>query len=263
MLVSAQAKHTPTLDETVSLKTMNTARISPDGKFVAYQVRQANWKDNEFVTQIWIANVATGASFQLTRGKKSGGQPEWSPDGQWLAFVTEREPVAIEPLTIEKKEEKKEEKPQKPEEKKEEKKGEDKEEGGGKRADRQIWVISPTGGEAWQLTKSETDVHGFHWSKDSKSIAFTATPPESKLSKDRKEKYSDYDVYEKDYQQSQLWLVDVTAAFAYEGQEAHERFQLEHQLVCLVPGFHAHCLQCDEEPVVGVQRRGRHLFVGP
>jgi len=217
LLVSAQTKHTPTLDETVSLKTINTARISPDGKFVAYQVRQANWKDNEFVTQIWLVNVATGASFQLTRGKKSAGQPEWSPDGQWLAFVTERELAAIEPLTIEKKEEKKEEKTQKPEEKKEDKKGEEKdkdkeEDAGGKQADRQIWVISPAGGEAWQLTKSETDVDGFHWSKDSKSIAFTANPPESKISKDRKEKYSDYDVYEKDYQQSQLWVVDAAGA---------------------------------------------------
>ena len=48
--------------------------------------------------------------------------------------------------------------------------------------------------------------------KTDKSMAFTANPPESKVSKDRKEKYSDYDVYEKDYQQSQLWLVDVASA---------------------------------------------------
>ena len=33
LLLSAQTKHTPTLDETVSLKTINTARISPDGKY--------------------------------------------------------------------------------------------------------------------------------------------------------------------------------------------------------------------------------------
>ncbi len=73
-------------------------------------------------------------------------------------------------------------------------------------------MISPAGGEAWQLTKSESDVGSFRWSKDSKSIAFTASPPEGKASKDRKEKYSDYEVFEKDYRQNQLWSVDVTEA---------------------------------------------------
>ena len=43
-----------------------------------------------------------------------------------------------------------------------------------------IWMISPEGGEAWQLTKSETDVGGFHWSKDGKWMAFSANPPEAK-----------------------------------------------------------------------------------
>jgi Tol biopolymer transport system component len=208
-LLCAQAKHAPTLDETLSLKTINSPKISPDGRYVAYRMREANWKDNEYVSQIWIANVNTGASFQLTRGKKSAGQQEWSPDGHWLAFVTERETSAIEPLSIEKKEEK----PEQPAEKKGEKKEEAKEEGaGGKQADRQIWVISPEGGEAWQLTKSETNVEGFHWSKDGKSITFLANPLELKVSKDRKEKYSEYDVYEKDYRQNQLWVVDVAIA---------------------------------------------------
>jgi dipeptidyl aminopeptidase/acylaminoacyl peptidase len=213
-LLSAQAKHTPTLEETVSLKTINSPKISPDGGFVAYRVREANWKENEYVSQLWLVNVATGASFQLTRSKKSAGPAEWSPDGHLLAFVTEREASAVEPPTIDKKEEKKEEKPEKPEVKKEEKKEESKdaEAGGGKPAEHQIWIISPEGGEAWQLTKSETDVDSLHWSKDGKWMAFSANPPESKSSKERKEKYSDYSVYEKDYQQNQLWLVDVAAA---------------------------------------------------
>ena len=207
-LLCAQEKRTPTLDETVSLKTISSPKISPDGRFVAYGMREANWKDNAYVSQLWLVNVATGTSFQLTRGKKPSSQAEWSPDGHWLAFVTERESSAIEPPSTQKKEEK-------PAEKSDEKKKEEgKEEGAGagKPADRQIWIISAEGGEAWQLTKSETDVEGFHWSKDGKWIAFTANPPERKSSKDRKEKYSDYDVYEKDYQQSQLWTVDVAAA---------------------------------------------------
>jgi len=210
-LLFPQTTHTPTLDEFMSLKSINSARISPDGRFVAYARRETNWKDNSFATQLWLVNVATGASFQLTRGKKSTSQAEWSPDGHWMAFITEREPSAIEPLATEKKAEKKGEKPdEKGEEKKEASK--EAEAGGAKLADHQIWVISPEGGEAWQLTKSETDVEDFHWSKDGKCIAFTANPPERKGSKDRKEKYSDYEVYEKDYQQNQLWVVDMGAA---------------------------------------------------
>ncbi|HKN23739.1 MAG TPA: S9 family peptidase [Candidatus Acidoferrum sp.] len=201
-LATGQAKHTPTLEESLSLKSIGDPKISPDGRFVAYQLQETNWKDNEFVRQIWLVNVATGKSIQLTRGKKSAGGADWSPDGRWLAFVTEREPAAIEPAPP----------AEKKEEKKDEKKEEKKESEPGKPAGTQIWLISPEGGEAWQLTKSETDVGEFHWSKDSKFIAFTANPPEDKASKDRKEKYSDYEVIEKDYRQNQLWSVDVTEA---------------------------------------------------
>jgi dipeptidyl aminopeptidase/acylaminoacyl peptidase len=200
-IASGQARHTPTIEETLSLKSIGDAKISPDGQFVTYQVQQANWKDNEFVSQIWLVNVATGKSIQLTHGKKSAGGADWSPDGRWLAFTTEREPAAIEPVPPE----------EKKDEKKDEKK-EDRKEGEGKPAGTQIWLISPQGGEAWQLTKSESDIGEYHWSKDSKYIAFTANAPESKASKDRKEKYSDYDVFEKDYRQNQLWSVDVTEA---------------------------------------------------
>jgi dipeptidyl aminopeptidase/acylaminoacyl peptidase len=202
-LTAGQARHAQTLDEGISLKLIGDPKISPDGRLVAYIQRETNWKDNEFVRQIWLVNVSTGKSIQLTRGKKSAGNAEWSPDGRWLAFVTERESSAIEPAPLaEKKDEKKDEK------KEEKKEGES----GGKPASHQIWLISPEGGEAWQLTKSESDIGECHWSKDSKSIAFTANPPETKESKDRKEKYSEYDVFEKDYRQNQLWMVSVSEA---------------------------------------------------
>lgn len=194
-LMYAQVKHTPTIDEMLSLKTIGSPKISPDGRFVAYQVRETNWKDDVYVSQLWLMNVTTGASFQLTRGKKSTDQEEWSSDGRWLAFLTERESSAVEPRAIEKKEQ-----------------GKDTEHEAGKPAMHQIWLISPEGGEAWQLTKSETDVESFHWSRDGKAIAFTAKLPETKAHKGRKDKYSDYEVFEKDYEQRQLWQVDVVSA---------------------------------------------------
>jgi dipeptidyl aminopeptidase/acylaminoacyl peptidase len=205
--LTAQSKHTPALEESLSLKSLSGGKISPDGRFIAYRVRETDWKDNSYVRQIWLARVSTGETLQLTRGKKSSDAPEWSPDGRWLAFVTERETSAI--LPEEHKDEKKEEKTQ---EKSEEKK--DAGSSSGKPAARQIWLISPEGGEAWQLTQHPTDVGAFHWSKDGKQIAFTAAPAESKADKDRKEKFSDFEVFEQDFTQNQLWTVDVAAARA-------------------------------------------------
>jgi dipeptidyl aminopeptidase/acylaminoacyl peptidase len=207
--IQAQSKHTPSLTESLSLKGLSGQEISPDGKFIAYRVRETDWKENAYVRQIWLVNTATGESFQLTRGKKSAGAMEWSPDGRWLAFVTEREQAAVLP------EEKKsdEKKPAgKEDEKKEDKDKKKDDDSNEKPAAQQIWLIRPNGGEAWQLTRHPADIGGYRWSKDSKQIAFTASAVESKAEKDRKEKFSDYEVFEADYRQNQIWTVDVATA---------------------------------------------------
>lgn len=45
---------------------------------------------SEFVTQIWLANTDGSNSFQITFGEKSSTNPKWSPDGNWLAFTSNR-----------------------------------------------------------------------------------------------------------------------------------------------------------------------------
>ncbi len=87
-LCSAQA---PTPEQSLSFKTPSTARISPDGERVAYLVRETDWEQNEFVSQIWIVPTAGGAPYQLTRGKSSANNPRWSPDSKRLAFSTSRD----------------------------------------------------------------------------------------------------------------------------------------------------------------------------
>jgi dipeptidyl aminopeptidase/acylaminoacyl peptidase len=81
----------PTIDDLLNLKNIGGAAISPDGKYVAYTVTETDFEQDSYVTQVHVVDVATGRSWQLTRGKKSAGQPRWSPDGRWLAFTSNRE----------------------------------------------------------------------------------------------------------------------------------------------------------------------------
>ncbi|HLJ75502.1 MAG TPA: S9 family peptidase [Thermoanaerobaculia bacterium] len=176
------AGSTPTIDQLLSLKSVSRPRISPDGRAVVYEVSETDWNDNAYVSQLWLADLQSGRTIQLTRGKKSAEDAQWSPDGKWIAFLTEREMPSPD-----KKDKKDEAKPDA----------------------RQIWILSPNGGEAWLLTKHGAKIDAFEWSRDGKRIAFTAPVPESKAHKDRKEKYSDYVIFEADYDQNQLWVVDV------------------------------------------------------
>jgi dipeptidyl aminopeptidase/acylaminoacyl peptidase len=81
----------PTIEESLSMKSVAGAQISPDGRFVAYTVQQANWDENDFYTQIWIAMPYTGERYQLTSGKKSSSGAQWSPDSRRLAFTSDRD----------------------------------------------------------------------------------------------------------------------------------------------------------------------------
>ena len=184
----------PTLDESLSLMSVRNPQISPDGRRVAYERQQTDWKENAYLTQIFVADASSGGSFQLTRGKKASSGPQWSPDGRWIAFFAERDAVAPA----------------------------EEAEGGGKPDPRQIWLISPRGGEAWPLTAHGARIDSFAWSKDGRSIAFTAPVPEAKPRKDRKEKYGDYEVVEGDFDQNQLWTIDVGAA-EQDGRPARAR----------------------------------------
>ena len=93
-LIPAEAlaveRHVPTIDELLLVKSAGGARISPDGRWVAYTIAETDFKQDAYVSQIWLADTASGKGFQLTRGEKSSAGADWSPDGKWLAFTSSR-----------------------------------------------------------------------------------------------------------------------------------------------------------------------------
>jgi len=76
----------------LKLKAVGAPQVSPDGKRVVYIVNEAvmTADKSEFVSQIWLANIATKQNTQLTFGEKSSTNPKWSPDGNWIAFTSNR-----------------------------------------------------------------------------------------------------------------------------------------------------------------------------
>ena len=171
----------PSFEDVIALRQAGGVAISPDGRSVAYTIRTTDWKENRFDNEIWLSRDG-GEAVQLTRTAKGGStSPRWSPDGKWIAFLSDR--------------------------------GEK----------QQLFLISPLGGEAVQLTKHGTSVDNFRWSPDGKSIGFLANEPESDATKQRKEKYGEFTIEDAEWTMANLWLIDVDPAKVAEGTSPDPR----------------------------------------
>lgn len=154
----AQNKAKLTLDDFFNSVAYSSVEISPDGNSVVIGTQRADWDQQIFRSDLWLYRDDTKALIQLTQSGHDS-EPKWSPDGKWIAFLSERKTSSG---------------------KSEDGEDDDKKDEGTS----QIYLISPAGGEAFAVTHGEEDVHAFSWSANSQTIYFATRQPWTKTQKD-------------------------------------------------------------------------------
>ena len=95
-VTAAPANPYVTVDDLLALHIAGDPQLSPDGSLIAFTVHQCNAETNTTSSATWLVESKAGKTQtprQLTSaepGKHHDMAPRWSPDGQFLAFLSDR-----------------------------------------------------------------------------------------------------------------------------------------------------------------------------
>ena len=154
-----------TLDEYLNTTDITAARLSPDGTAAVIGTESPDWKNSAFRSDLWIWTASGGLQPLTHSGSEE--DPQWSPDGKWIAFASDRA-LPNEDANAD---------------------GDPANDG---EKARRIWLIRANGGEALPLYTEKLDVHAFAWAPDSKSLYFAAAQPLTHEQQDaQKEQWQD------------------------------------------------------------------------
>lgn len=120
------------------LQELGDPELSPDGRFVAYEVESVDVLKDEAQSDLWMSPLDGGEAVRLTSSPQTETRPRFSPDGRYLAFLAKR--------------------------------GDDKH--------KQVYLLDRRGGEATRLTAAKADVEQLAFSPDSARLLLAISDPD-------------------------------------------------------------------------------------
>ncbi|MEE8170136.1 MAG: S9 family peptidase, partial [Phycisphaerae bacterium] len=169
--VSVRADDVFTPEDVIRIRSVGGARISPDGRWIAYTLRAPRRpvkdEDGSAWSELHVVDL-NGSSRAFVTGKVSVGGVQWTPDGGGISFTAKR----------------------------------------GKDKHAALYVIPVDGGEARQVLTHASGVGGYSWHPDGKQVAFLATDKKPKDKKELEKKGFKAVVYEEDWRPVKVWLAE-------------------------------------------------------
>lgn len=178
-----------TLDEFFNSVDIQRVKLSPDGSAVVIATERADWQNSKWQDTLWLYHLEGAEKGSLVQLTRSGDdtQPAWSPDGHWVAFLSDRSVPS-------------------------DGHGASDSDQSAKNEIAQLYVIRATGGAPMALTAGAQEVHAFAWAPDSKSLFYATREHWGKEREDQyKANWKDVIQYRESARGDSVWMVDVAA----------------------------------------------------
>ena len=122
-----------TVDDLVRIKRVSDPQVSPDGRYVAFVMRETDMEANRGRTDVWLLDLTqkNATPLRLTQNDANDLSPRWAPDSRTIYFLSTRSGQS------------------------------------------QVWRISLSGGEASKVTDYPLDIGSLKVAPDGNRIAIS------------------------------------------------------------------------------------------